>query len=230
MMPHHWFRQARNYLEFQTNLGFTELLIPTSGQTEPKQAPLDEIRTELGDCTRCALHRSRTNIVFGEGDPDARLLLIGEGPGAEEDSQGKPFVGRAGQLLNRMIKAMGLERSEVYIANVVKCRPPENRDPEPVEIRTCLPFLEAQIGAVGPEVIITLGRIATGTMLETGSPVSRLRGRFHDYKGIPVMPTYHPSYLLRTEKDRQYKKEAWSDLQQVMAFLGLLVPGSGEKL
>lgn len=229
-MPHHWREQARNYLEFQMNLGFSEVLMPTRVQMNSRQSALDSIRAEIGDCTRCALHKSRINIVFGEGNPNAGLMLIGEGPGAEEDRQGRPFVGRAGQLLTRMIKAMGLDRAEVYIANVVKCRPPDNRDPESPEIRTCFPFLEAQIGAVRPEVIVTLGRIATGTLLETRGSISSLRGRFHEHKGVPVMPTYHPSFLLRTEHDRQYKKEAWTDLQQVMVSLGLSVPGSGETL
>lgn len=230
IMPGHWFQEARNYLEFQTNLGFTELLMPTLTPTRSRLRTLDEIRAEIGDCVRCALHRSRANIVFGEGNPGAGLMFIGEGPGAEEDRQGRPFVGRAGQLLTKMIKAMGLDRSEVYIANVVKCRPPENRDPESGEIRTCFPFLQAQIEAVGPQAIVTLGRIATGAALETKASMSSLRGRFHDYRGIPVMPTYHPSFLLRTEDDRRHKKEAWTDLQQVMKLLGLSIPGSGEKL
>jgi len=229
-MTRHWLEEARNYLEFQRNLGFNEFLLPPRVLTDLRQTPLDAIRTEMGDCTRCVLHRFRANIVFGEGDPHAGLMLIGEGPGAEEDRQGRPFVGRAGRLLTRMIKAMGLDRSEVYIANVVKCRPPENRDPEAIEIRTCFPFLQAQIEAVSPKVIITLGRIATGTLLETGGSLSSLRGRFHEYNGIPIMPTYHPSFLLRMENDRQYKKEAWADLQKVMVSLGLSIPGSGEKL
>jgi len=219
-----WVQKARSYLQFQVNLGFREILIPRDDN-----GSLKAIRMELGDCVRCPLHKARRNIVFGEGNPRARIMFIGEGPGADEDRQGSPFVGRAGQLLTRMIAAMGLDRSQVYIANVVKCRPPENRDPETGEIQTCLPFLEEQIAAISPEVIVTLGRIAAHTLLDTGESISKIRGRFHDYKGIPMMPTYHPSFLLRQEPNRRFKAEAWSDLQKVMEMLGLQVSGIGAR-
>ena len=220
-----WLQKARSYLQFQINLGFREIIIP-------RNAPpvLEAIRTELGECVRCPLHIGRRNIVFGEGDPRARLMFIGEGPGADEDKQGRPFVGRAGQLLTRMIKAMGLDRAQVYIANVVKCRPPENRDPASIEIQTCFPYLESQIAGVSPEVIVTLGRIAACALLETREPISALRGRFHDRNGVPMMPTYHPSFLLRQEPDRRCKAEAWADLKKVMELLGLQVSGNGAKL
>jgi DNA polymerase len=156
-------------------------------------------------------------------------MFVGEGPGAAEDRQGRPFVGRAGQLLTRMINAMTLDRTEVYITNIVKCRPPNNRDPNRVEIDTCFPFLEAQIGAIGPEVIVALGRVAAANLLETSDPIGKLRGRFHDRKGIPVMPTYHPSFLLRNEGDRRWKAEAWADLRKVMGLLEIAVPGPGSR-
>jgi len=219
-----WMQKARSYLQFQVNLGFREIIMPREAKS-----PLEAIRAELGDCTRCPLHQGRRNIVFGEGNPRARLMFIGEGPGADEDRQGRPFVGRAGQLLTRMIAAMGLDRSQVYITNVVKCRPPANRDPEALEIKTCFPFLEAQIGAISPQVIVTLGRIAAYTLLDTRESISDLRGRFCDRQSIPVMPTYHPSFLLRQEPDRRFKAEAWSDLQKVMELLGLQASGTGAK-
>jgi len=224
---------ARNYLEYQVHQGFTYVLLPPRDPAEATSphtvSSLEAIREELGECTRCPLHQSRTHIVFGEGDPRAGLMFIGEGPGADEDREGRPFVGRAGQLLTRMIKAMGLERSQVYIANVVKCRPSANRDPAPVEIATCFRFLEAQISAVGPQVIVAVGRIAAGALLDTRAPLSSLRGKFHDRKGIPVMPTYHPSYLLRQEPERRFKAEAWADLKQVMALMDMPVSGPGGK-
>ena len=156
-------------------------------------------------------------------------MFVGEGPGAAEDREGRPFVGRAGQLLTRMIAAMGLDRSEVYIANIVKCRPPQNRDPRPDEIVTCFPFLEAQIAAIRPEVVVALGRVAAQTLLETDKSLTRLRGKFHERNGIPVMTTYHPSFLLRKEGDRRWKGQAWSDLKQVMSLLGLPEKGTGVK-
>jgi len=205
------------------------LLLPVQ-EKRISLSPLEAVRTELGECTRCPLHKTRTKIVFGEGNPHARLMFIGEGPGADEDRQGRPFVGRAGRLLTRMIQAMHMEREEVYIANVVKCRPPENRDPEPLEIRTCSPFLEGQIAAVAPEVIVTLGRVAACTLLEKKDSMSNLRGEFRYRNGMPVMPTYHPSFLLRTEPDKRYKAEAWADLQKVMTLLDRPKSGSGENL
>ena len=175
--------------------------------------PLTEIRSDLGDCQRCKLHAGRTNIVFGVGNPDARLMFVGEGPGADEDEKGEPFVGRAGQLLTQIIKAMGLERDDVYIANVVKCRPPGNRNPEPDEIEACSPFLQAQIASIRPKVIVALGKFAAQTLLQTETPISRLRGQFHLRDGLAVMPTFHPSYLLRNPAA---KREVWEDMKMVM--------------
>ncbi len=163
---------------------------------DPAEA-LAAVREELGECTRCRLHEGRTQIVFGVGNPRAGLMFVGEGPGADEDAQGEPFVGRAGQKLNEMIKAIGLERADVYIANVVKCRPPNNRDPKPDEVATCSPFLFRQIEAIRPRVIVTLGSPATKLLLNTSAGITRLRGQWQDFRGIPVMPTYHPAYLLR---------------------------------
>ncbi len=174
---------------------------------------LAEIRADLGDCRRCKLSASRTRIVFGAGDPAARLMFVGEGPGKEEDRAGEPFVGAAGQLLTRIIQAIRLRREDVYIANVVKCRPPGNRVPETDEIKTCLPFLRRQIAAVRPLFICTLGTCATQALLGTTEPISRLRGRFADIQGVRVMPTYHPAYLLRNEDK---KREVWADMQQLM--------------
>jgi len=171
------------------------------------------IRTDLGDCTRCKLHQGRTNIVFGVGNPEARLMFVGEGPGADEDEQGEPFVGRAGQLLTQIIKAMGFAREDVYIANVVKCRPPGNRNPEPDEIERCAPFLHAQIAAIKPVVIVALGKFAAQTLLQTETPISRLRGQFHRWADVDVMPTFHPSYLLRNPAA---KREVWDDMKMVM--------------
>jgi uracil-DNA glycosylase family 4 len=171
------------------------------------------IREEIGDCTRCKLHSGRTNLVFGVGSPEARLMFVGEGPGADEDEQGEPFVGRAGQLLTQIIKAMGFAREEVYIANVVKCRPPGNRNPEPDEIAQCVPFLHAQIAAIRPNVIVALGKFAAQTLLQTETPISRLRGHFHRVGDADVMPTFHPSYLLRNPAA---KREVWEDMKMVM--------------
>jgi uracil-DNA glycosylase family 4 len=175
---------------------------------------LDEVRRTLGDCKRCKLCSGRKNLVFGVGNPKARLVFVGEGPGAEEDNQGIPFVGAAGQLLTKMIAAMGYSRDEIYICNVVKCRPPGNRNPEPDEIQACQPFLEAQLHAIRPEVIVALGKFAAQTLLRTDTPITRLRGQWREYVGIPLMPTFHPAYLLRNPAE---KKPAWTDLQAVMA-------------
>lgn len=178
---------------------------------------LEDVRSELGECRRCKLCEGRTQIVFGTGNPKAELLFVGEGPGADEDLQGVPFVGKAGQLLTKMIDAMGFSRESVYICNVVKCRPPGNRNPEPDEVQACLPFLKAQIQAVGPKVIVALGKFAAQTLLEDATPITRLRGTWRSYQGIQLMPTFHPSYLLRNSAE---KRNAWSDLQQVMKVLG----------
>ncbi len=188
---------------------------------EQRAAALEAIREDLGDCTRCALHQGRNTIVFGVGDPAARLMFVGEGPGADEDAQGLPFVGRAGQLLNNMIAAMGLKREECYIANVVKCRPPGNRTPEPEEANTCSPFLFRQIDAVRPQVLVALGATAATYLLGQRQPLAGLRGRVHAYRGMSLVVTYHPAFLLR---DPRQKKEAWADLQIAMKEMGLKAP------
>ena len=186
-----------------------------------KTAALQLIRDDLGDCTRCALHKGRNKIVFADGDPNARLMFVGEGPGADEDAQGLPFVGRAGQLLNNMIAAMGLKREQVYIANVVKCRPPQNRTPEPDEANTCSPFLFRQIDVVRPQVLVALGATAATYLLGHRQPLAGLRGRVHAFRGMQLIVTYHPAFLLR---DPRQKKEAWADLQIAMKELGLKAP------
>jgi uracil-DNA glycosylase family 4 len=186
-----------------------------------KAAALRLILDDIGECTRCALHTGRNKLVFADGSPTARLMFVGEGPGADEDAQGLPFVGRAGQLLNNMITAMGLKREDVYIANVVKCRPPANRTPEPVEANTCSPFLFRQIDVVGPEVIVALGATAATYLLGQRQPLAGLRGRVHAFRGAKLIVTYHPAFLLR---DPRQKKEAWADLQIAMRELGLKAP------
>lgn len=177
---------------------------------DQRAAALQQIRDDIGDCTRCALHQGRNKLVFGDGDPNARLMFVGEGPGADEDMQGLPFVGKAGQLLNNMISAMGLQRDQVYIANVVKCRPPGNRVPEPEEGATCTPFLYRQIDVVRPEVLVALGATAATWLLGARQPLAGLRGRIHNVRGTKLIVTYHPAFLLR---DPRQKKEAWADLQ-----------------
>lgn len=180
-------------------------------------ATLDEIRTELGDCKRCKLCSGRTQLVFGSGNPRAELVFVGEGPGEEEDKQGIPFVGAAGQLLTKMIEAMKFSRDTVYICNVVKCRPPGNRNPEPEEIQSCEPFLRAQLRVIKPKVIVALGKFAAQTLLREDTAITRLRGQWRSYEGIDLMPTFHPAYLLRSPDE---KKKAWMDLQEVMKRLG----------
>jgi uracil-DNA glycosylase family 4 len=195
--------------------------------TIDRAAALRELREEIGDCHRCKLFKGRTQIVFGVGNPNAALMFVGEGPGEEEDRRGEPFVGRAGQLLTDIITGgMGIRRSEVYIANVVKCRPPGNRNPEPDEIAACDPFLAAQIDRVSPKVIVALGKFAAQTLLQTTTPISKLRGRWATFRGRRLMPTFHPSYLLRNPAD---KKLVWEDIQQVMRELGLPLPASRPK-
>jgi uracil-DNA glycosylase len=179
---------------------------------------LPAILSDIGDCTRCKLHRGRTKIVFGDGNPNADLVFVGEGPGRDEDAQGLPFVGRAGKLLTQMIEAMGLQRQDVYICNVVKCRPPENRAPERDEVDTCSPFLLRQLDAISPKVIVCLGSVAAQTLLETNRGISHFRGEWLDFRGRKLMATYHPAYLLRNPNA---KGEVWKDLQKVMAVLGL---------
>ena len=203
---------------------------PESGVADPLAA-LKLIREDLGDCTRCKLHKQgRKQIVFGVGNPRAQLMFVGEGPGADEDAQGEPFVGRAGQLLNNMIKAMGLRREDVYIANIVKCRPPGNRQPERDECDTCSPFLMRQIATVKPKALVALGATAAKNLLALNAPMSELRGRWYDFKpagsdpswpGARLAVTYHPAFLLR---DPRQKGEAWKDLQMVMKYLGIVPP------
>jgi len=178
------------------------------------------IRENLGECTRCKLHKTRKNIVFGDGNPKAQLVFVGEGPGADEDAQGLPFVGRAGKLLTQMIEAMGLQRKDVYICNVVKCRPPENRQPEKDEVTECSPFLLRQIDTIAPKVIVCLGSTAAQTVLQTNRGISHFRGEWLEFRGRKLMATYHPAYLLRNPAA---KGEVWKDLQKVMAELGLAV-------
>ena len=179
-----------------------------------KAKTLEELRAAIGDCQRCKLWSGRTHLVFGVGNPKAKLMFIGEGPGRDEDLQGEPFVGRAGQLLTDIItKGMGLRREDVYIANVVKCRPPENRNPEPDEVASCEPFLKKQIDLVRPEIIIALGKFAVQTLLQSKVPITKLRGNWHSYHGIKLMPTFHPAYLLRNPGD---KKLVWEDIKKVI--------------
>ena len=175
------------------------------------------IREEIGDCTRCKLHRlGRRQVVFGVGNPSADLMFVGEAPGADEDLQGIPFVGRAGQLLTKIIEAIGLTRDQVYIANVIKCRPPENRNPEPDEVETCEPFLFQQIDSIQPKVIVALGTFAAKALLKTQDPISRLRGRTYDYRGAKLIPTFHPAFLLRSP---ERKRDVWEDMKKVRALL-----------
>lgn len=174
---------------------------------------LQDIRRDLGDCRRCRLAHKRSRVVFGSGSSRAKLIFVGEGPGFEEDQQGEPFVGPAGQLLSKIIAAVNLNRKQVYICNVVKCRPPQNRTPQSDEINTCLPFLERQIAAIRPDFICALGTVAAQTLLNTTQPISKLRGRFYDYRGIKLLPTYHPAYLLRNPDK---KREVWEDMKMLM--------------
>jgi uracil-DNA glycosylase family 4 len=203
------------------------LVVPPTGPSlfeavdKVKDDTLLKIREDLGECTRCKLHKGRNKIVFGDGNPKARLVFVGEGPGADEDAQGLPFVGRAGKLLTQMIEAMGLQRKDVYICNVVKCRPPENRAPEPDEVAACSPFLMRQIDSIHPRVIVCLGATAAKTILNTTRGISQFRGEWLEWRGHKLMATYHPAYLLRNPPA---KADVWKDLQKVMAELGLPLP------
>src|SRR3984885_10236375 len=202
-------------------------LVPGIVPAARRGPALEAIRAEIGDCTRCPLaFEGRHKIVFADGDPNARLMFVGEGPGADEDAQGLPFVGRAGQLLNNMINAMGLQREQVYIANVVKSRPPQNRTPEPDEANTCMQFLWQQIDIVKPEVLVALGSTAATYLLGRKASLSRLRGRIHACRGTKLVVTYHPAFLLR---DPTQKKEAWKDLQVAMTELGLTMSSGAAK-
>jgi DNA polymerase len=208
-----------SYLEHLREIGVQVLPL-----TEKKGGhTLEDVRAELGDCKRCKLHRTRRTIVFGEGNPKATLMIIGEGPGYDEDVQGRPFVGKAGQLLTKIIQSIHLQREDVYITNIVKCRPPQNRNPEPEEIGSCNPFLLQQINSIQPKIICTLGTFATQTLLNTNVKITELRGKSYDLRGIKVFPTYHPAYLLRNP-DR--KREVWEDMKQILSWLGRLTEGS----
>lgn len=205
--------------------------LETCTSKDQPHEPLEKIRTELGECQRCKLGKTRKNLVFGVGNPHARLVFVGEGPGADEDLKGEPFVGAAGQMLNRIVTAMGLKREDVYICNVVKCRPPGNRDPEQDEIAACSAFLLRQLKSIQPEVVVALGKFAAQTLLETKEPISRLRGKFRDFHDIPFMPTYHPSYLLRRQGEGSMDAfwEVWDDMTQVLRLLKLPVPEKSRK-
>jgi len=209
----------KDYLQYMKGLGYegvtlseTSLRILDEWCKETMVETLDTIQKDLGACQRCKLHKGRKHIVFGDGNPRAKLVLVGEGPGYEEDLQGLPFVGKAGQLLTKMLKAINLLREEVYICNIIKCRPPKNRNPEPDEIAACIPFLRRQIRAIRPNLICTLGTFAAQALLGTDTPISQLRGRFRTYEDIPLLATYHPAYLLRNPGK---KREAWEDLQKL---------------
>ncbi len=199
---------------------------PTPTATKAARA-LPVIAAEVATCTKCALHEGRTNTVFARGNPDASLCFVGEAPGADEDAQGLPFVGRAGQLLDKMIEAMGLDPAkDVYVCNIIKCRPPGNRRPEPDEIAACIPFLHEQLAQVKPKVIVAMGNTAVGTLLDTKMGITKIRGQWKLYRGAtPLMPTYHPSYLIRpSAQQAEAKRQAWEDLQAVMKMLGLELP------
>jgi uracil-DNA glycosylase family 4 len=190
-----------------------------------KTSTLEELRTFIGDCQRCKLAPRRTNLVFGVGNPNADLMFVGEAPGADEDARGEPFVGRAGQLLTDIIeRGMGISRNDVYICNVIKCRPPDNRNPEPDEVAACEPFLFRQIDMVRPRAIVGLGTFAVQAVLKVKIPISKLRGNWQDFRGIRFMPTFHPAYLLRTPSD---KRLVWADIQEVMKYLGMAIPRRG---
>ena len=214
--------EINNYLKYLSESGYTGFdcskkslaVIETWGKPGLfLHETLDEIQADLGDCRRCKLSDTRNNIVFGGGNQNAKLVFVGEGPGFEEDKQGVPFVGAAGELLTRIIQAINLTRENVYICNIIKCRPPGNRNPAPDEIEACLPFLQRQLKAIKPDYICTLGAFASRALLKTDKPISRLRGRFHDYMGIKLMPTYHPAYLLRNPEK---KRDVWEDMKKLM--------------
>lgn len=213
---------VRSQFEYLSDLGLESLKTDPPGRCHEQQSvetnaaleeTLDAIRADLGDCHRCDLAASRTELVYGVGNPNARLVLVGEAPGREEDIKGEPFVGEAGRLLDRILLAMGMQREDVYICNVLKCRPPNNRDPQPDEVATCEAFLIRQVATIRPQVIVGLGRFAVHCLLKTKAPISRLRGEWQSYQGIPLMPTYHPAYLLRNPDG---KRDVWEDMKEVM--------------
>lgn len=211
-------RAITDILEFYKALGFERLPIKFSPEIseDGKEQALAALRREMGECAKCKLSAGRKNLVFGEGSADARLMFIGEAPGRDEDIQGRPFVGDAGKLLTSLIEKLGFDRREVYIGNIAKCRPPLNRDPEEDEIRACMPYIKKQIKIISPAVIISLGRVSAQTLLGAKTPISRLRGNFYDFEGVPLMPTFHPAYLLRNPRD---KKLVWEDAQKALALI-----------
>jgi uracil-DNA glycosylase family 4 len=213
--------ELKNSLKGYLNLGITEVKrveIPSFRKS------LDSLEREVLQCQRCPLHQTKNHYVFGEGDPNASLMFIGEAPGYNEDIQGKPFVGKAGHLLTKIIKAMGFTRDEVYIANILKCRPPNNRNPQPDEIENCFPYLDEQIDVIKPEVICALGKFAAQKLTRSEIPISRLRGQLFYYRGIKVVPTFHPSYLLRNQSG---KRQTWEDVQYIVKLLGKEIPKNG---
>ena len=206
-------------LEFFREIGISHVDVDDNGISLPVPGhilTLEDIRHDLGDCQRCKLAPTRANIVFGSGNPNADLMFVGEAPGSEEDRQGLPFVGRAGQLLTKIIESIGIKRDDVYICNVLKCRPPGNRNPEPGEVDTCSPFLERQLEAVRPKIVCCLGAFAAQTVLGMKVPISKLRGRFHNIDGVRFIATFHPAYLLRNPEK---KREVWEDMKQIRAAL-----------
>jgi DNA polymerase len=207
------------YLQYMKGLGYQGVVLSENSVRILERwnkgglaETLDTIQVDLGACQRCKLHKGRKHIVFGAGNPRAKLTFVGEGPGYEEDIQGEPFVGKAGQLLTRILRAIGLTREDVYICNIIKCRPPGNRNPEPDEIAACIPFLRRQLRAIGPGLICALGTFAAQTLLATKTPISRLRGNFYTYEGIRILPTYHPAFLLRNPAK---KADVWEDMQKL---------------
>jgi DNA polymerase len=208
------FEQLARQLEFFRDIGVDSVAVDKIGPDNA--AVLQSIREEIGDCQRCKLAPTRTHIVFGSGNSNAELVFVGEAPGYDEDQQGLPFVGRAGQLLTKIIESIDLKREDVYICNVLKCRPPENRNPEPDEVAACNPFLRKQLAAIRPKIVCCLGTFAAQTVLQTAAPISRLRGRFHDVDGMRVIATFHPAYLLRSPEK---KRDVWEDMKQIRAEL-----------
>ena len=210
----------KTYLEYLKGMGIVSIPVSESipeKVTRSENLTLADVRKELGDCKRCKLHRGRKTIVFGEGNEKATLMFIGEGPGFDEDIQGRPFVGKAGQLLTKIIQSINLQREEVYIANIIKCRPPQNRNPEPDEIESCNPFLIKQIDVIRPKVICALGTFSAQTLLKTNAKITALRGKLYDLEGIKVIPTYHPAFLLRNP---ERKREVWEDMKKIVELLG----------
>ena len=217
------FEGIKDVIESEKLAGISEVYCQAD---RGKKTTLKEVDKEIAACQKCPLAQTRTNVVPGEGDPRADLMFIGEAPGGDEDRQGRPFVGRAGQLLTKIIESVGLKREDVFIGNILKCRPPGNRNPLPDEIAACNSFLLKQIDIIKPKVICALGKFAAQTLLDTETPISRLRGKFYDYHGTKLMPTYHPAYLLR---NLQGKKDVWADLKKIAAELGLKIPPKKKK-